>query len=106
MKPRLVHLGINPVGAVAHLPTPASWPVNFFGRLQGLFDTHALNWYRYGSQNYVLFTSISKEEVTQLIAGMPGFQNVYVLMSEIPDLNAFYGSMPQQFWSWINNLRK
>lgn len=104
MKPRFVHLGINPIGAVAHLATSA-WPDNFFGRLEYLLNTHALDWYRYGAQNYILLTSITLEELTRLIVGMPGFQNVYVLATEINDLSATYGWMPQQFWNWISKHR-
>ncbi|HXM62960.1 MAG TPA: hypothetical protein VN950_19010 [Terriglobales bacterium] len=102
MNSRFVHLGINPVGAIASQPAPAP-PDNLYARLEGLFDTHALDWYRYGSQNYLLFTSISLEDLTGMIVRMPGFQNVYLLLTETPEIQALRcnGWMPMDFWQWL-----
>jgi hypothetical protein len=107
MTPRFVHLGINPVGAVAHMQPPAAWPENFYARLEYCFTTHSIDWYRFGSQNYVLLTSIGLAELGRLISGLPAFENVYVLLTEMSNIQppSCNGWMPQQFWQWLFKAR-
>ena len=105
MKPRYVHLGINPVGAVAHLPN-AQWPANFLRHLEFYLAMFVGDWYRYGAQNYMLWTSADLAEMTKGIMRLPGFQNVYVLATEVADpYVAVNGWMPPQFWSWLHKPR-
>ncbi len=106
MRWRYVHLGINPVGAVAHLPAN-TWPADFYRHLEFYLSNFGGDWYRYASQNYVLWTNEDLGQLSSAIARLPGFQNVYVLVTEIPNVQETVcnGWMPQGFWQWIQQSR-
>jgi hypothetical protein len=104
---RYVHLGINPVGALASPQNPwPNWPTNFNLTVESYLRSLGGDWYRYAAQNYVVWTNWDITQLAQGLAGLPGFQNVYVLVTEM-DLQ-FYktnGWMPQKFWDWIYQFR-
>jgi hypothetical protein len=102
---RFVHLGINPVGAVAGQPNPAS-PHNFYPLLENYLNQLVVNgdWYRYASQNYVLWTDADLADVARGVAGLTGFQNVYILVTEFTQAQCS-GWMPRMFWDWLRKPR-
>jgi hypothetical protein len=106
MGARFVHLGLNPVGAAAHI-SGTEWPADFNGILQRHLDRVATDWYRYASQNYVLWTTIGLDELARSISALPGFQNVYVFATEFapPEGVSFNGWMPPKFWQWVRKPR-
>jgi hypothetical protein len=102
---RYVHLGVNPYGATAGMDSP-SLPVNFFSRLERFLTQHA-DWYRYASQNYVLYTDDDLTQLAEAIKALPGFENVYLLFTEITDTSfqGCQGIMVPKFWRWIHGER-
>lgn len=106
MPSRFVHLGVNPVGAVAHIPA-TQWPSDFYGTLQRHLDLVSTDWYRYDGQNYVLWTTIGLDQLVRGISALPGFQSVYVLATEFapPEGTSFNGWMPAKFWQWVRKPR-
>lgn len=100
---RFVHLGVNPVGAVA-ARAGTGWPPGFNLALQAYLTQLGCDWYRYAAQNYVIWTDLNLDEVAQGIAALPGFQFVYVLLTEFTPAQCS-GWMPQPFWSWLARPR-
>lgn len=107
MRARFVHLGVNPVGAISEQPL-ARIPENFNGLLEGYLGQISGDWYRYASQNYVLWTDRDLTQIAMEIARLPGFQVVYVFVTEIPavQLSLCSGWMPEQFWNWLRQWRQ
>jgi hypothetical protein len=102
---RFVHIGINPVGAVAGQPN-AAWPPNFYPLLENYLSRLVTDndWYRYASQNYVLWTDADVTEVARGVAALAGFQNIYVLVTEFTPAQCS-GWMPLMFWNWLRKKR-
>jgi hypothetical protein len=102
---RFVHLGINPVGAIAGQPN-AQWPPNLNAVLENYLNAAAgWDWFRYGAQNYVLWTDANLNDLARGIAALPGFQIVYVLVTEFT-LSQCSGWEPQPFWQWLQQSRR
>jgi hypothetical protein len=106
MRYRYVHLGINPMGAIAGQPSAAP-PAGYPEVLQQYLNSVADDWYRYGSQNYVLWTNLDLSDLATQIVRLPGYASVYVLAIEIADPApaGSNGWMPQQFWNWLRKPR-
>jgi hypothetical protein len=100
---RYVHLGINPRGA---MPTLGLRPLNWNKTLEALIVQHG-DWYRYSSQNYVLFTESNLAQLAGQIRALPGFQAAYVLLAELPgfDPERCNGWMDPKFWAWLQGSR-
>ncbi len=102
---RLVHLGVNPLGAVANVPGSGN-PPNFTGSLESYIGLFATDWYRYGVQNYVIWTDADLTQLALGIQALPGFQQVYLLLTEFnPNVPACDGVMPADFWKWLHKPR-
>ena len=107
MRFRYVHVGINPVGAIA-AQAGASNPPGYPGSLQTYFASFGADWYRYGAQNFVLWTAMDLTALASGIAQLPGYGNVYVLMTEMAvpaNFQLTNGWMPQAFWEWLHKSR-
>jgi len=107
MRYRYVHLDINPVGAIAGALW-ATLPPGHPELLEKYLSTVSNNdWYRYGAQNYVVWTAMELSELATQIAHLPGYANVYVLLTEVanPGPMGSNGWMPVQFWNWLNKPR-
>jgi len=96
---RFVHLGINPVNG---LPTP----------LHPAIETHLGtlpngDWYRYASQNYVVWTDRDLTELVTELHSVPTLGNCYFLATEFSQIDAtkIQGWMPMEFWGWLNKPR-
>ncbi len=100
--PRLVHLGINPIGS----GTVWNQPKDVNATLERLLSKHG-DWYRYAAQNYVLFTDANLTSLATEIRTLPGFQHSYCLLVEIGnwDPNHLNGWIDPKFWQWINGKR-
>lgn len=105
MNNRFVHIGINPVGAVARQNPQSPWPTDFNRRLESYLSNYSRDWYRYGSQNYVIWTNADLAQLSAGIAALPGFQSVYVFATEINMFGGYNGWMPQAFWDWLKQYR-
>ena len=105
MNNRFVHIGLNPVGAVATQDPPPTWPANFNRSLEAFLSRYSRDWYRYGSQNYIIWTNADLAQLSAGITAIPGFQNVYVLATEVNLFGGYNGWMPQQFWEWLKKYR-
>jgi hypothetical protein len=102
---RLVHLGINPLGSVASVPGSVN-PPNFTQALETYIGRFAPDWFRYGAQNYVLWTDADLTHLATGIQALPGFQHVYLLLTEFnPRLPACDGMMSAAFWQWLYKPR-
>lgn len=106
MRKRFVHLGINPLGSNAINPGSTA-PVKYAEILQSFFGNRGIDWYRYASQNWVLWTDADLTELSMSIQGLPGFKEVYVLATEVGGTTplTLQGLMPQVFWNWIYKPR-
>ena len=106
MRNRFVHLGFNPLGAIAGQPSAAA-PPNYHVALEYYLSHVCGDWYRYGSQNYVLWTAQELSDLATQIALLPGYSNFYVLLTEMsgPAPAQSNGWMPQRFWDWLNQTR-
>ncbi|HKW18261.1 MAG TPA: hypothetical protein VJO35_12205 [Terriglobales bacterium] len=92
---RLVHVGINP---------NVIFPATRREAIEKYFNTVATDWFRYGSQNYVLYTNAELDALTQGLTQLPGMQGAFVFATEISPF-ALGGMMPSQFWDWLNKPR-
>jgi hypothetical protein len=103
---RFVHLGINPIGAVAGAGQSAIWPPNFTIVLENYLSSVVVynGWFRYGVQNYVVWTDADLNQLAQGVAALPNFGIVYVFATEFT-LAQFGGWMPPLFWSWLQQPR-
>ena|SRR5437016_836198 len=105
---RFVHLGINPFGSGAAVPG-ATVPPNYTVVLEHYLDTLDApygDWFRYGSQNYVVWTSLAPDDLAKQIRNLPGFQNVYVLATEMGTTPVLCnGLMSKRFWEWLHRPR-
>jgi hypothetical protein len=65
------------------------------------------DWYRYGAQNYVLWTDLPLADLAPDIVALPGYSNVYIFVSELPmtTSDACNGLMPHRFWEWLQKPR-
>jgi len=96
---RYVHLGLNPVGAGSSLTQPQ----NMNRTLEPLLSQRG-DWYRYASQNYVLYTAADLAHLANEINALPGFHLVFILLTEIPGLDPLRqcnGWMDPKFWQWM-----
>jgi hypothetical protein len=101
----MVHLGINPIGALATVPG-ARPPANFWAVLEGYISRVSTDWFRFGSQNYVLWTEVDLAELGSAVKALPGFQNVYILATEFdPAAHKCNGMMTADFWNWLQRQR-
>jgi hypothetical protein len=92
---RMVHVGFNPRASVAELLTKAHTTIEtYLTSLQG-------NWFRYGAQNYVVWTNKDLTELSKDIVALSGLNDFYVFVIEF-DRGNYSGLMPIQFWDWIN----
>jgi hypothetical protein len=97
---RFVHLGINPVGALA-AQVGTQPPANYQLVLEQFLNLSVSgDWFRYASQNYVIWTNADLQQLATAIAGLPGFQIVYVFATEFT-LAQQKGWMPEGFWQWL-----
>jgi hypothetical protein len=92
---RFVHIGINP---------NVLFPASRRGVIEKFFNTVATDWFRYGSQNYVLWTNADLEALTQGVTRLQGMERAFVLATEVTPF-ALGGMMPSQFWDWFHKLR-
>lgn len=99
-----MHVGINPVGAVVQIPGSAA-PVNWNQTL----ETHLMglngDWYRFASQNYMVWTDRTLAEIVNGIIALPGFHTMYVLATEVSSLDGQQtnGWMPMVSWDSSGN---
>jgi hypothetical protein len=98
IKPRFVHLGINPQGVLA-VPVP-----NINATIEEYLNNVVLDWFRYSSQTYVLWTNLDLLEINEGIKSQLGVQGVYLLTVEFSH-GGCQGWMPAQFWQWFNKPR-
>jgi hypothetical protein len=96
---RCVHLGFNPKGSgdVSYLQ------FNFNSHLEAHL-TQTADWYRYGSQNYVVYTNATLDQLVIGIRTLPGFQNIYLFISELDA--RYWGWMPPAFWTWLQEHQR
>lgn len=95
---RYVHLGFNPTGSskeFRNLPHAA---------IEAHLNVVALDWYRYASQNYVVFTNAHLAELVTGIRSIPGLEHVYSFATEFHPSGA-NGIMTRKFWDWLNKPR-
>lgn len=107
MRRRFVHLGLNPMGT---LGDAGREPPHFHKLLQRFLDEvdgAGGDWFRFGSQNYVVWTSLSLDELAKGIHELEGFGSVYVLATEMLDTRttACNGWMSSKFWDWLRKAR-
>ncbi len=106
MRRRFVHLGINPVGAFRPGQMAATYPPGHPAPLQNYLTSLGGDWYRYASQNYVLWTSVDLATLVSQIAALSGYQSVYVLATEMAPIGgSSNGWMPPEFWQWMRKPR-
>jgi hypothetical protein len=92
---RFVHLGVNPrVGFV--LPIRAKIETYLSGAVE--------DWYRFGAQNYVLWTNRGLVEIAQGLTSQPGLGDYYVFLTEFSAADS-NGMMPKEFWDWLYKAR-
>jgi hypothetical protein len=98
MMRRYVHVGINPQGG----GTIFNQPINWNARIEALLVQYG-DFYRYANQNYVLFTDANLAYLSNAIRALPGFQGVYVLLTEMTALDTLRcnGWMDPRFWQWL-----
>lgn len=95
---RFLHIGINPRQPMITGQIHASIQ-QFLNQVDG-------DWYRYASQNYVVWTNWAIADVAAGITRMPGLQNLYLLATEFqPLIHTCNGMMPQEFWQWLYKTR-
>jgi hypothetical protein len=90
---RLVHLGVNPRGAI---PPGAMQALEaYLTGLQG-------DWYRYASQNYVVWTNKELDLLAREIVAIPLLSQYFVFATVFhPNMPTCNGWLPQQFWDWL-----
>lgn len=92
---RFVHLGINPRALVFAIAVNSN--------VEAFLNKNAADWYRYGTQNYVVWTDIALADLADAIRKLPNMANSYVFASEMSEERD--GMMPKEFWEWLNKLR-
>lgn len=97
---RFVHMGVNP-GTVFVLAMRT--PLEKF--LEGSQEVQ--DWYRYGAQNYVLWTDADFVELANEITAQKGLGSVLVLLTEFsPGPQKCNGMMNPEFWKWLQKPRR
>jgi hypothetical protein len=92
---RLVHIGYNPRSIL---------PLGLHPAIENYLNLCAIDWYRYAAQNYVLLTNLSCKDVTAGLLKIPGFRDIYFLVTEME--GDVWGCMPKEFWDWIEKYRQ
>lgn len=98
---RFIHLGINPVGNSGIAP-----PANYNAILEAYLNQVCPDWFRYASQNYVIWTNLDMQSLAGRILELPGLQNMYVFATVFTSgALSSNGLMPKQFWDWLHKVR-
>lgn len=102
MIPRYVHLGINPIGGGSVITQPRNWN----RALEALLIQYG-DWFRFGVQNYVIFTAAELPFLANSIKALPGFKPVYFLLTELSGVDYLKanGWMDPKFWQWLQGKR-
>lgn len=99
---RFVHLGFNPLGS-----SPPSVPYNvqlMQVAIENYLRQSASDWYRYGAQNYVVWTHEHVTELTTNLRQQPGLARIYIFATDFSPATA-NGWMPHAFWDWLYKAR-
>jgi hypothetical protein len=95
--PRFVHMGLNPRNL-------GSFDVSVNKKIESYLDIVADDWYRYGAQNYVLWTNKELASLSWELTQQPGLEKLYVLTTEFSRAQ-INGMMTPQFWEWFTKPR-
>ena len=93
--PRFVHLGFNARGR---------YEPGVNKQIEGYLDSVARDWYRYGRQNYVVWTNRDLASLSKELTQLPGLALYFVLTTEF-SRTQINGMMAPQFWEWFNKPR-
>ncbi len=93
---KLLHLGVN-TRAASHR---AVHPV-----LEAYLNTLSGDWYRFGAQNYIVWTDKGPLEISREIIALPKFADFYIFATPF-SFASCNGMMPKEFWEWITKLSR
>jgi hypothetical protein len=91
------HVGIKP-------PTFPLFIAGIHSLLDGYLNTLNGDWFRYASQNYVVWTSLAPSELANGIRATRGLENLILFITPFQPSWA-NGYMPQEFWNWLQKPR-
>ena len=91
------HMGIKP-------PVFPLFISGLHNILDGYLNTLNGDWFRYASQNYVVWTHLTPSELAGGIRGVKGLEDIVMLITPFQPSWA-HGYMHQEFWNWLQKPR-
>jgi hypothetical protein len=92
--PTYYHVGIKP-------PFLMLMPNQTF---EAYLNTLKGDWFRYGGQNYIVWTHVTAQELAEGARNTKGLENLIILVTPFVR-EMLYGYMPQDFWNWLAKPR-
>ena len=72
--------------------------------VDAIIMSEAFDWARYGSTNYIVWTSSDLETIVRKLLRVPGLEHAFILASPL-DTSQYFGSLPNWMWDWLKQDR-
>lgn len=101
MSGRFLHFGFNPHRRSV-VPEKRMSMSDFQKGIEAYFDKTCEDWYRYGAQNYVVYTDVAAKDLANGLKAVQGFEQIACFATSFdPSDEDANGLMIQDFWDWL-----